>query len=134
MHEQIGTFWELSVIPRFLKLFGPGQLKEETQNKGEYIIVQEGNVFQPDTPFKYVVVEENLIKAETIEEKRKRCKLITRYDMEAYEPKTATIGQIGLANLGNTCYMNASLQCLSNIRRLRDYFLGHEYLKHINLS
>lgn len=45
--------------------------------------------------------------------------------MEAYEPKKVEVGQIGLANLGNTCYMNASLQCLSNIRRLRDYFLGH---------
>ena len=57
-----------------------------------------------------------------------------RYDMEGYDIKKATNGQIGLANLGNTCYMNASLQCLSNIKKLRDYFLGQNYLHNINLS
>ena len=30
---------------------------------------------------------------------------------------------IGLNNIGATCYMNASLQCLSNTRKLTDYFL-----------
>jgi len=29
----------------------------------------------------------------------------------------------GLKNLGNTCYMNSSLQCLANIPDLRDFFL-----------
>ena len=33
---------------------------------------------------------------------------------------------IGLANLGATCYMNASLQCLSNIGPLTNYFLLHK--------
>lgn len=31
-------------------------------------------------------------------------------------------GFIGLANLGNTCYMNAALQFLANATDLRDYF------------
>ena len=30
---------------------------------------------------------------------------------------------IGLANIGATCYMNATLQCLSNIKKLTNYFL-----------
>jgi len=29
----------------------------------------------------------------------------------------------GLCNLGNTCFMNSSLQCLANIPGIRDYFL-----------
>lgn len=31
---------------------------------------------------------------------------------------------VGLRNLGNTCYLNASIQCLSNSRLLREYFTG----------
>lgn len=33
-------------------------------------------------------------------------------------------GFTGLQNLGNTCYMNAALQCLINLTDLRDYFIG----------
>ena len=33
-------------------------------------------------------------------------------------------GLTGLANLGNTCYMNAAIQILINATEFRDYFLG----------
>ena len=35
-------------------------------------------------------------------------------------------GIIGLQNVGATCYMNATLQCFSNIERLRVYFLDNK--------
>lgn len=38
------------------------------------------------------------------------------------EPISNNHGYIGLANLGNTCYMNAAIQFLSNATDLRDYF------------
>lgn len=33
------------------------------------------------------------------------------------------VGHCGLVNLGNTCFMNSTLQCLTHLPDLRDYFL-----------
>ena len=41
-------------------------------------------------------------------------------------------GLVGLNNLGNTCYMNTGLQCLSNCELLTKYILGKYYEKDIN--
>jgi ubiquitin carboxyl-terminal hydrolase 4/11/15 len=35
----------------------------------------------------------------------------------------AANGVMGLNNLGNTCYMNSAIQCLSNIAPFREYFM-----------
>uniref|UniRef100_A0A673ZSH9 Ubiquitin carboxyl-terminal hydrolase n=1 Tax=Salmo trutta TaxID=8032 RepID=A0A673ZSH9_SALTR len=49
-----------------------------------------------------------------------------------YRESPSQPGLCGLSNLGNTCFMNSALQCLSNACPLTEYFLNDQYEAEIN--
>ena len=48
------------------------------------------------------------------------------------QKKESPLGLVGIKNLGNTCYMNTAIQCLSNCPELRNYFLFINIINNIN--
>ena len=52
--------------------------------------------------------------------------------IQNYLKEDSTHGLCGGKNLGNTCFMNSSIACLSNCTELTCYFLSGDYKKDIN--
>lgn len=57
-----------------------------------------------------------------------------RYGTVTTRSSKAQPGLCGLSNMGNTCFMNSALQCLSNTPPLTNYILTDKFVDDININ
>ena len=101
-----------------LSLIQLEQKENEIKNKEERLNKKEKKLKDKETELNE---KENKIKLKEFE-------LIQRENYIKEIEKKSKVVLIGLNNIGATCYMNATLQCLSNSKKLTEYFLNKYHI------
>jgi ubiquitin carboxyl-terminal hydrolase 8 len=83
----------------------------------------------PATPTRKLPLERAASPAKTAPEQSPQERLrIPSIGSQISQVGDVSVGMTGLRNLGNTCYMNAILQCMSATTPLARYFLSMAYV------
>ena len=115
------------------------KMEKELQEKGDKLKEKEGEILNKENE---LLSNTNIFNNNSNELNKKKQELIdkekelNKKEEELNEQLKLLKQQnepilIGLNNIGATCYMNASLQCFSNTKKLSEYFLKH-YIKEPN--
>ena len=82
--------------------------------------------------------EENNIEEEEkeVKEKEGKQKKFTKNDKkpEIIPEESYPVHCLGLENIGATCYMNATIQCLCNVEKLKDYFSNNSLVNSVTMN
>ncbi len=121
MVDDVKTVEELAIGDSTLILVELCSRKEESMFQERKVICPRLN--NDDS----IVREEDLKKYVTVENRA-----FMRIPFKAILDPARNCGRTGLENLGNTCYMNSGLQCLSSCQELTKYFLLGLYKGEVN--